>query len=103
MTSLYHAYANRPDLAYGTIVLITGGSERIVLQSDDRLSIETPEYNRFSAVVVEWTPTTLWLKLANGTAIWLKQADDGWAAKFKISDGFSRQPWVVVRQNEVTL
>ena len=72
-----------------------------MLQSDDRLSIETPEYNRFSAVVVARTPVTLQLRLTNGTAVWLKPAHDGWAVKFKISEGFSRQPWVVIQRGEV--
>lgn len=103
MTTTYHAYANRPALAFGTVVLITGGSERVVLQSADELSIETPEYHRFSAVVVLRTRRTLRLRLQDGTGLWLEPAGDGnWSAEFRISDGFSRQPWVVVRRTEVT-
>lgn len=102
MKGIFHAYANRPLLAYGTVVLITGGTERVVLETDGSLSTELPESHPLAAAVVLRTRMTLRVRLEDGSALWLEPVrDENWSASLRLSDGFNRQPWVVVRRTEV--
>jgi hypothetical protein len=94
--STWHAYASCDALTADTEVLVTGGSERIRLETADRLSIEMPGHNRLSAVVVDRRGQGLLLTVDGGPLIRLRRtAGAGAFGDFKLSDGFSRQGWTV--------
>lgn len=92
----WHAYADRAALVSGTGVLVTGGHQTVRLQSGDKLSIETPDGNRLSAVIVDRTDGRLLLAVGDGPLIRLRASNEGdFFSGFKLSDGFSRESWMV--------
>ena len=96
MTSTWHAYASRDMLAAGTEILVTGGHERIRIQTADQISIEMPDRNRLSAIVVERIGERVLLAIGDAAFVRLRVAPEvGSFDDFKLSDGFSRQGWIV--------
>jgi len=95
--AMWHAYADRAALEPGTQVLVTGGHEAVTLRTADRITIELPDNQRLTAVVVDRSGEQLLLAVGEGPLFHLDaSADPGGAfSGFKLSDGFSRQGWVV--------
>lgn len=92
----WHAYASRPVLLSGTEILVTGGHDRVRLRTTDRLSIEMPDNNRLSAVVVDRTGDRLQIAVAGSPRIALEPTTGNGAFEdFKLSDWFSRESWTV--------
>ena len=94
--STWHGYADGPALASGAQLLITGGHERIRLATGDQVSIETPDNNRRSGVIVDRTAGRMLVAVGDGPAIHLNLGGGTGAFEhFKLSDGFSRECWTV--------
>ncbi len=91
----WHGYARTQELVAGTQVLFTGGREAVRLITGDRVVIETSESNRLSAVIIDRTGEVLVLGLSDGRMLTLHTVSDDGFADFKLSDGFSRESWVV--------
>ncbi len=94
--STWHAYADGAALVSGTGVLVTGGHEVVRLQTGDKVSIETPDSNRLSAVIVDRSEGRLLLAVGGGPLIRLRASGESeFLSEFKLSDGFSRESWTV--------
>ncbi len=91
----WHAYTEQPTLAPNTEVLITGGHLPVRVMTADQLTIEMPGDRRLMAVVVDRTGERLTLALGDGTLLSLHMAPDSGFAHFQLSEGFSRQSWMV--------
>jgi hypothetical protein len=95
MTGTWHAYASGPSLVSGTEILVTGGHERIRVRTADLISIEMPDGNRLSAVVIDRTGNRL-VMVVGEVLVRMRIAGGAEAFEgFKLSDGFSRQGWTV--------
>ena len=94
--SMWHAYANRPLLQPGTEVLITGGHDQVRLRTADQITIEMPDHNRLTAIVVDRSDARLLVAIGDGPLVTLAASDVSVAFNdFKLSDGFSREGWTV--------
>ena len=92
----WHAYADRSPLTAGTGVLVTGGHNRVRLRTGDLMSIETPDRNRISGIIVDRTQGRLLLAIEGSLQIRLNSGGDSvFLLNFKLSDGFSRESWTV--------
>jgi hypothetical protein len=95
--SMWHAYADRAMLERGAKLLVTGGHEPVRLQTADQITIETPDHNRLTAVVVDRSHARLLVAVGDGPLIRFGSSDDVTDFKdFKLSDGFSRESWAVL-------
>jgi hypothetical protein len=92
----WHAYADRSPLTSGTGLLVTGGRDAVRLRTGDLISIETPDRNRLSGVIVDRTQGRLLLAIGGILQIRLRSGgDSAFLLDFKLSDGFSRESWTV--------
>jgi hypothetical protein len=96
IVSMWHAYANRATLDSGTELLVTGGRDPVRVQTGDQITIDMPDNNRVTTVVVDRTQQRLLIASSNGPLVRLNASTDASAfADFKLSDGFSREGWCV--------
>ena len=94
--STWHAYADRSALTSGTELLVTGGHGAVRLRTGDLVSIETPDRNRISGVIIDRTRGRVLLAIAGSLQIRLRSGGTSeFLLSFKLSDGFSRQGWIV--------
>jgi hypothetical protein len=92
----WQAYADRNPLTSGTGVLVTGGHSAVRLQTGDLMSIETPDRNRVSGIIVDRTQGRLLLAIEGSLQVRLRSGgDSAFLLDFKLSDGFSRESWTV--------
>ena len=92
----WHAYADRDALISGTEILVTGGHGAVRLRTGDLLSIETPDRNRLSGVIVDRTQGRVLLAIGGSLQIRLRSGGDSeFLLSFRLSDGFSRESWTV--------
>lgn len=91
----WHGYADRPALAPGTEILITGGHMAVRLLTADQVTIEMPDDRRLMAVVIDRTGEHLTLAIGEGEIVRLHIASGAGFAQFQLSDGFSRESWAV--------
>ncbi len=94
--AVWHAYAERSNLEGGSALLITGGDEAVDLAIEDGLMIDCPDGQQVGARILLREGDRLVLAISSGPDIELHRvADEGDFSEFKLSDGFSRQVWVV--------
>jgi len=96
MTSVWHCYADAGDMRPGTSVLITGGGEAVELVEQSLLSIDLPDGQRVDATILEESAEHLVIAILDQAPILLRRSEaDAVFENFKLSDGFSRQVWIV--------
>ena len=92
----WHAYAGRSALTSGTGLLVTGGHDAVRLRTGDMMSIEMPDRNRVSGIIVDRTQGRLLLAIQGSLQVRLRSGGDSeFLLDFKLSDGFSRESWTV--------
>jgi hypothetical protein len=92
----WQAYASNAELTSGTEVLVTGGHEPVRIRTGDLFSIETPDRNRLSAVVVDRTSAALTMFVSGRQIVSLQPASGAKdSPELELSDGFSREDWTI--------
>jgi hypothetical protein len=92
----WHAYLAEPTMRPGLEILITGGTEVVRLVTGDQVTIQASDSSRQMAVVIERTGEQLMLGFPDGKVVRLAMASDEGFSGFHLSEGFSRQSWVIV-------
>lgn len=94
---MWHSYASRRTLGLGSIILVTGGEEAVVLNVGDTLLVELPDARQQSVTVLISERNRLVIEDDASARIELVPVDDDASqlGDFKLSDGFSRQTWRV--------
>jgi hypothetical protein len=92
----WHAYLAGPQLRPGLELLITGGTEVVRLLTGDQITIQAADSSRLMGVVIERSGEQLLLGFPDGRIVRLEMSSDDGFAEFKLSEGFSRQSWVIV-------
>lgn len=96
---MWHSYASAAELIAGTHILITGGDQAVEVAAADSLSIELPDGAQRIALVLLCENDQLIIEVDGVRQVDLirTQDDTGPFAGFRLSDGFSRQVWLVVQ------
>lgn len=94
---MWHTYANASELLRGSRLLITGGDQAVDLSAADMLAIELPDGSQRIAEVLFCERTRLVIQFELDMRVELFRAEDGTGsfAQFRLSEGFSRQTWLV--------
>lgn len=94
--SMWHAYASQAALGSGVELLVTGGDEPVELQTGDQLTIEMPDNNQCTVVVVSRTGNRILLAAHEGAQYEIVPGEsEAVFEDFQLSEGFSRQFWTV--------
>lgn len=92
----WHAYLAEPTMRPGLEILITGGTEDVRLVAGDQVTIQASDSSGQMGVVIERTGEQLLLGFPDGKTVRLAMASDEGLAEFHLSEGFSRQSWVIL-------
>lgn len=93
--SSWQADASSQSFASGVEILVISPHEQVRIVTADRLSIETPDRNRLSALVIDRTRDHLTLCLADGRPIRLSNHPSSDGSGGENGTSFSRETWVV--------
>ena len=93
--SNWHADTNSPSLGPGARILVISPHETVRIVTADRLSIETPDRNRISALVLDRTRDHLTLSMPDGRPVCLSNGSVTGSADDVNGTSFSRQLWIV--------
>ena len=91
-----------PYEATGLILVRLAGDEQQLLtfhpksHLGDQVTIQASDSSRLMGVVIERSGEQLLLGFPDGTIVRLEMSSDDGFAEFKLSEGFSRQSWVIV-------
>jgi hypothetical protein len=94
---MWHTYANAAELLAGSRLLVTGGDQAVDLSAADMLAIEFPDGRQRTADVLFCESGRLVIQFELDTRVELVRVEDetGSFAQFRLSEGFSRQTWLV--------
>lgn len=93
--SSWQADANSQSFGSGARILVISLHEEVRIVTADRLSIETPDHNRVSALVLDRTRDHLTLCLSDGQALCLSNHPVNDSSAEANATSFSRQLWIV--------
>lgn len=93
--SSWHADANSQSFGSGARILVISPHEEVRIVTADRLSIETPDHNRVSALVLDRTRDHLTLCLSDGRPLCLSNHPANDSSEEPNGTSFSRQLWIV--------
>lgn len=94
---MWHSYASAFEIIAGSLLLITGGDQAVDISAADKLAIEFPDGRQRTADVLFCENGRLVIQLELDMLVELVRAEDeaGSFAQFRLSEGFSRQIWLV--------
>jgi hypothetical protein len=93
--SNWQADASSQSFASGAKILVISPHEMVRIVTADRLSIETPDRNRISALVIDRTRDHLTLSMPDGRPLCLSNYAIDDSADESSGTPFSRQLWIV--------
>ncbi|KKB10442.1 hypothetical protein VE25_18005 [Devosia geojensis] len=95
---MWHAYTNDDLFGHGTAILITGGALPVSIGPGDTVAIETPTGRRLVVATAIEGDSGMTLTDKQGINLVLLRIEESPAFEdFKLSDGFSRQVWIIER------
>lgn len=94
---MWHSYASASEILAGSRLLITGGDQAVDVSAADMLAIEFPDGRQRTAYVLFCESDRLVIQLELEMHVELVRVEDetGSFSQFRLSEGFSRQTWLV--------
>ena len=94
---MWHSYASAPEMLAGSRLPITGGDQAVDLSASDMLAIEFPDGRQRTADVLFCESGRLVIQFELDIRVEIIRVEDeiGIFAQFRLSEGFSRQTWLV--------